>query len=170
MVQPLFLSTKSCLPRHYGHSPPPAAYRHSVLSLKLRTCIVLISLFILQLSKSLSCEQLLSDNMCCCIYMHTHRRSVLPRNLLLDVGKNLLESSCDLLPARRSVPELYSFYGRSQFQRTRTYVKVRGSNPGTFKQFCFFSPTSPNCSYSLWGPPSFHLGWEPRTVSREAGE
>jgi hypothetical protein len=65
----------------------------------------------------------------------------------------LLESSRDLLSAPSRVPEQYSFYGHA-------YVKVRGSNPGTFKKFCFF-PFAKMFLQSL-GPTqlSFWLGTE----------
>lgn len=155
------------LPALTLQSLPPSC-RHSVLSLKLRTCIVLISMFVLQLSKSLSCEQLPSDNMCCCIYsyMHTHRRSVLPRILYFDVRKICLGVPVICCPhevvSQNCILSMDAFSSSVHARMCRYGARNRARS----RSFVFFP--SPNFSYSLWGPPSF--GWAPWALSQEAGE
>jgi len=88
------------------------------------------------------------------VYAHSPTACLVSKSVLRR-RENLLGSSCDLLFARRPVPKMYSFYGRSQFKRTRKYVQVRGSNPGTFKKFCFFFSFRQNVPTGSGANPAF---------------
>jgi hypothetical protein len=90
MVQPVCCSTArrvAC-----PDMTPTNCARLTVLLLKHRTCIVLFLLFTLQLSNSLSCKQLLSDNVRCRIpagrLLHIHRRADVSSKSKLGHGEH----------------------------------------------------------------------------------